>query len=69
MPAMVLVLAVFSFVLFVAEPAFLHAWSKSRARRDPAGTFAMLHRAHWVLLTLSVITTAGAALGAHGVLF
>ena len=69
MPAMALMWAVFSFVLFVAEPAFLHAWFKSRARRDPAGTFAVVHRAHWVLLTLSVITIAGAALGAHGVLF
>ena len=35
MPAMVLVWAVFTFVLFIAEPVFLHAWFESRARRDP----------------------------------
>jgi hypothetical protein len=69
MPAMVFVWAVFTFVLFVAEPIFLHAWFHSRAGRDPVGTFALVQRAHWVLLTLSVITIAGAALGAHGILF
>jgi uncharacterized membrane protein len=69
MPAMVLVWAVFTFVLFVAEPAFLHAWFHRRAQRDPAGTFALVQLAHWVLLTLSALTIAGAALGAHGVLF
>lgn len=69
MPAMVFLWAVFSFVLFIAEPAFLHAWFHRRARRDPAGTFALVRRTHWVLLALSVITIVGAAFGAHGVLF
>lgn len=69
MPAMVFVWAVFTFVLFIAEPVFLHAWFHRRARLDPAGTFALVQFAHWVLLMLGVITIAGAALGAHGVLF
>jgi uncharacterized membrane protein len=69
MPAMVLVWALFTFVLFVAEPAFLHAWFRRRAQRDQAGTFALLQLAHWVLLALSAVTLAGAALGAHGVFF
>jgi uncharacterized membrane protein len=69
MPAMVFVWAVFIFVLFIAEPAFLQAWFHDRAQRDPVGTFALVQHAHWVLLTLSAVTLAGAALGAHGVLF
>jgi uncharacterized membrane protein len=69
MPAMVFVWAVFTFVLFIAEPAFLHAWFHRRAQSDPAGTFALVQLAHWVLLTLSAVTISGAALGAHGVLF
>lgn len=68
MPAMVLIWAVFTFILFVAEPLFLHAWFRRRAARDPDGTFALVQRAHWVLLTLSLLTIAGAALGAHGAL-
>jgi uncharacterized membrane protein len=67
--AMVLVWAIFTFVLFVAEPLFLHAWFRRRAARDPDGTFALVRRAHWVLLTLSVATIAGTVLGAHGVFF
>ena len=69
MPAMVFVWAVFTFVLFIAEPVFLHAWFHRRARLDPVGTFTLVQFAHWVLLMLGVITIAGAALGAHGVLF
>ena len=69
MPAMVFIWAVFSFVLFIAEPLFLDAWFRRRAQRDPVGTFAVVRRAHWILLTLSLITIAGAASGAHGLLF
>lgn len=69
MPAMALVWAIFSFVLFIAEPFFLHAWFRARAARDPDGTFALIQRAHWVLLAISALTIAGAALGSHGVYF
>lgn len=69
MHAMVLVWAVFTFVLFVAEPLFLHAWFRRRAAYDPAATFALIQRFHWLLLTASLVTTAAAVLGAHGVLF
>jgi uncharacterized membrane protein len=69
MAAMAIVWALFTFVLFVAEPLFLHTWFRRRAARDPDGTFALIRRAHWVLLTLSAATVAGAVLGAHGVLF
>ena len=69
MHAMVLLWAIFTFILFVAEPLFLDAWFRRRAERDEEGTFAIVRRAHWALLMLSAATVAGAALGSHGLLF
>ncbi|MFZ1413052.1 MAG: hypothetical protein WAS73_00515 [Defluviicoccus sp.] len=69
MHAMVLVWAVFTVVLFVAEPLVLDAWFHRRATRDPEGTFAIVRRAHWVLLSVSAVTVGAAVLGAHGMLF
>lgn len=66
MHAMVLVWALFTFVLFIAEPRFLHRWFHARATVDPDGTFALILRFHRVLLALSNLTIAGAVLGAHG---
>jgi uncharacterized membrane protein len=63
---MVLVWAVFTLVLFVLEPLFLHRWFHDRASRDPEGTFALVLRLHRVLLTLSALAVAGAVQGAHG---
>lgn len=68
MHAMVLIWAIFTFVLFVAEPLFLHAWFRRRAERDPDAAIALLLRGHRVLLAASALTIAGAVLGAHGVL-
>lgn len=69
MHAMVMLWAIFTFILFVAEPLFLHAWFRERMRRDPDGTFIFVQRAHAVLLAFLLVTIAGAALGAHGILF
>ena len=69
MHAMVAVWAVFSLMLFVFEPLFLHRWFIERARRNPAGTFALVQRLHWFLLTFSVVTVLGAVAGSHGWLF
>lgn len=66
MHAMVLVWTLFTFVLFIAEPLFLHDWFHRRAERDADGTFALVLRFHRVLLTLSLLTIAGAVLGGHG---
>jgi uncharacterized membrane protein len=68
MHAMVLVWVIFTVVLFIAEPFVLHRWFHARAARDPEGTFRLVHRLHVVLLTLSLVTVAGAVLGAHGAL-
>jgi uncharacterized membrane protein len=69
MHAMVVVWVVFTLVLFVLEPLFLHRWFLQRARRDPDGTFRLVERLHWLLLTLSLITVFGAVAGAHGAFF
>lgn len=66
MHAMVAIWAVFSFVLFVAEPLFLHRWFHERASRDPEGTFRIVQRLHVVLLTASLLTIAAAVIGSHG---
>lgn len=66
MHAMLLVWALFTAMLFVAEPLFLHRWLRHRAAHDPDGTFRLVQRMHWVLLSASLLTIAGAMLGAHG---
>lgn len=66
MHAMVGVWTLFTVMLFVLEPTFLHRWFQRRAARDPEGTFTLVRRLHRVLLTVSLITVAGATLGAHG---
>jgi uncharacterized membrane protein len=66
MHAMIVVWLLFTLVLFVLEPLWLHSWFQSRAHRDPEGTFSIIARMHWVLLAVSVITIAGAVAGSHG---
>jgi uncharacterized membrane protein len=66
MHAMVALWAIFSLMLFVLEPLFLHRWFAERARRAPETAFALAARLHAVLLALSLVTIAGAVAGAHG---
>lgn len=66
MHAMVCVWLLFTFILFVAEPFILHRRIDAWAHAQPERAFARLHRAHWVLLTLSVVTILGAVAGSHG---
>lgn len=64
--AMVLTWAIFTLMLFVLEPLLLHKVLLRKAKNDPAGTMNLLQRLHWVLLTISLITVVGGAVGAHG---
>lgn len=66
MHMMVAVWVIFTVMLFVAEPLFLHRWFRERARSDPEGTFRFIRRMHRVLLAISLLTVAAAAAGAHG---
>ncbi len=64
--AMTIVWILFTLVLYVLEPLVLHKMFKKYAEKNPVKTFAIIHRAHWVLLLLSLITIAGAVAGGHG---
>lgn len=64
--AMILVWLLFTIVLFVLEPFLLHKIFRKYAFNDPAKAFRIMHRAHWVLLLLSLVTIFGAVAGSHG---
>jgi uncharacterized membrane protein len=66
MHAMVCLWLLFAFVLFIAEPFILHRHFRGWATARPEVAFAWLHRAHWVLLALSVVTILGAVAGSQG---
>jgi len=66
MHAMVGVWLLFAFILFVAEPFIMHRHFHQKATEQPGIALARLHRAHWVLLTLSLITILGAVAGSQG---
>ena len=58
----------FTVVLFLLEPAFLHRNFVALATRDSERAFRLLHRMHWILLTLSVAAIIGAVAGSRGFL-
>jgi uncharacterized membrane protein len=66
MHAMVCLWLLFAFVLFVAEPFILKRHFRRWATERPEAAFAWLHRAHGVLLALSVVTILGAVAGSQG---
>lgn len=66
MHAMVLVWAIFTLMLFVLEPWILHKWFKTSAQSRPAQIFTLIQRLHWFLLSISLVTIAGAVAGSHG---
>ena len=63
MHAMVCLWLLFAFVLFVAEPLVLHRIFRDWAVARPEVAFAWLHRAHVVLLALSLVTIFAAVAG------
>ncbi|MCD8437374.1 hypothetical protein LNI90_06155 [Tenacibaculum dicentrarchi] len=67
--AMTLVWILFTLVLYVLEPFILHKLLKKYAEENPSKTFSFIHKVHWFLLILSLITTAGAVAGSHGWFF
>lgn len=67
--AMTSVWFIFTLILYVLEPLVLHKIFKKYATENPEKTFRIMHRLHWVLLIISLITTAGAVAGSHGWFF
>lgn len=66
MHAMLMLWALFMALLFIIEPLFFHRFLQALARRDPALPLRVLQRVHRVLLTVSLVTVAGAVAGSHG---
>jgi uncharacterized membrane protein len=66
MHAMVAVWALFTIMLFIAEPLVLHRLFHERANADPEATFLLIERMHRVLLFAGLITVLGAVAGSHG---
>lgn len=67
--AMVFIWAIFTIVLFIVEPLFVHQWLESQAEKSPSRTLLVLEKLHWFVLVLSFVTLICAALGSHGVAF
>lgn len=66
MHAMVIIWVLFTLMLFVLEPLVLRRWFLTQAEREPLRVFRRIQRLHWVLMTLSLLTIAGAVGGSHG---
>ena len=66
--AMTAVWFLFTIMLFILEPLFLHSWFQRQAKTNPEATFSRIQTLHWILLTISLVTILGAVLGSHGLL-
>jgi uncharacterized membrane protein len=66
--AMALLWLLFMAILFVVEPLLARDLFNRRAAADPDGTFRLVQRAHWVLLSAGVVVAAAGVLGVHGLL-
>jgi len=69
MHAMALIWVLFTVMLFVAEPLFLHGWFLRTAEENPERVFRLIERLHRLLLSVSLITVVGAVAGSHGLTF
>jgi uncharacterized membrane protein len=66
MHLMTLIWFIFTLVLFVLEPLFLHQWFHEQAVKNSAKTFSQVHTIHKILLALSLLAVLGAVARAQG---
>lgn len=66
MHAMVGLWLLFTLILFLAEPLVLHRHFRRWATTRPDAALAWLHRVHWLLWALGLVTVFGAVAGSHG---
>ncbi|CDF78903.1 hypothetical protein ACJOV8_015360 [Formosa sp. 3Alg 14/1] len=64
--AMTIMWIIFTLVLYVLEPLLLHKLFRKEVEKNPDKAFRIIHRAHWILLILSLCTIFGAVAGSHG---
>lgn len=65
MHGMVFVWFLFTIVLFILEPVFLHQYFRAQAKVNPQLLMKRVQVLHIFLITISLIVTFGATLGAH----
>jgi uncharacterized membrane protein len=63
---MTLIWFIFTIVLFVLEPLFLHRRFNQMATENSDKAFSLLHRMHKILLALSLVTVFVTVAGVHG---
>lgn len=66
---MTFIWCIFSLVLFVLEPLFLHKLFHAMAQENSENAFRKLHIMHIILLTLSLLAIGAAMAGSHGYSF
>ncbi len=66
---MILVWTIFSLVLFVFEPLFLHTWFHRQAKKNSERTFFVVQVMHIVLLTVSLAAVFAGVAGVHGLFY
>jgi hypothetical protein len=66
--AMVVVWLLFTAMLFILEPVFLHRWLLEQSALRPEIVFNRVEWLHRILLFISLVTVLGAVMGSHGLL-
>lgn len=66
---MIMVWAIFTLVLFVLEPLFLHDFFRHQASKNNERTFFMLQLMHIILLSISLVAVLAGVAGAHGLFY
>lgn len=65
MHAMVIVWCIFSLMLFILEPLFLHEKFKKWSKVYPVKTMKLVQNLHYLLAAISIVTIIGAMIGSH----
>jgi uncharacterized membrane protein len=66
---MIFIWVIFTVVLFVLEPLFLHKWFHQQAEENSDRAFIFLQVMHVVLLTISLAAVFGGVAGVHGLFY
>ena len=66
---MIIVWAIFTIVLFILEPLFLHKWFHQQAEKNNEQAFVVLQIMHIVLLSISLAAIFCAVAGVHGLFY
>jgi uncharacterized membrane protein len=66
---MIFIWVIFTIVLFILEPLFLHKWFHLQADKNNERAFFFLQVMHIVLLSISLAAVFGGVAGVHGLFY